>query len=268
MTHLGERVSALVDGQLPIDALERAHSHLARCRECRDAVEAERLMKVRLSCLPEPGPEAGFLGRLVAIGAPQEASVESSSALLSSAFSTPALSAPGESLASGGPLSSARPVPGGPLRSSRRPSGRGSSRRPGPAGSHGLAGSPRAGGSTRPLTGPRSPSGGATVRFPGRLFEVGKRRARLAGAVLGALGVVGAGISGLLLVSPGVTDHPARVPLDSFVVQRPSLSVNPGMSRGIVASTASTHSTTSTRSTVSPSPSVPAGGTPVDAGDR
>jgi hypothetical protein len=49
MSHLGDKVTALVDGQLTIEATERAHGHLAGCRECRDMVEAERLMKARLS---------------------------------------------------------------------------------------------------------------------------------------------------------------------------------------------------------------------------
>ena len=42
MTHLGDRMTPLVDGQLPVDATERAHAHLASCDGCREAVETER----------------------------------------------------------------------------------------------------------------------------------------------------------------------------------------------------------------------------------
>lgn len=70
MTHLGDRVTDLVDGQLGPEATERAHAHLARCTQCRVAVEAERLMKSRLASLPGPQPAADLVGRLLAIGTP------------------------------------------------------------------------------------------------------------------------------------------------------------------------------------------------------
>jgi len=56
VTHLGERVSALLDGQLSVEATERAMMHLAGCRDCRGAVEFERLTKARLVCLSGPAP--------------------------------------------------------------------------------------------------------------------------------------------------------------------------------------------------------------------
>ncbi len=70
MTHLGDRVTELVDGQLGPDATERAHAHLARCMPCREAVETERLMKTRLAALAGPAPSADLVGRLLTIGAP------------------------------------------------------------------------------------------------------------------------------------------------------------------------------------------------------
>ena len=46
-----------------------------------------------------------------------------------------------------------------------------------------------------------------------------RRRARLAGAVLGALGVVGAGVGGLALAGPpAVTSAGVRPQLDSFTI--------------------------------------------------
>lgn len=70
MAHLGDRVAALVDGQLPVDIIERAHEHLAGCRPCREAVEAERLMKARLASLRGPEPGTDLMQRLLAMGGP------------------------------------------------------------------------------------------------------------------------------------------------------------------------------------------------------
>lgn len=49
--HLGARVSALLDGQLPPDEAERAWSHVYSCHECRDLVEREGWVKTRLAGL-------------------------------------------------------------------------------------------------------------------------------------------------------------------------------------------------------------------------
>ena len=68
MTHLGDRVTDLVDGQLPPEATETAHAHLAGCMPCREAVEAERLMKARLRSLGAPSPSGDLVARLLAVG--------------------------------------------------------------------------------------------------------------------------------------------------------------------------------------------------------
>lgn len=47
--HLGSRVSALVDGQLPDAEAERAWRHVAGCGTCRASVEREAWVKNRLS---------------------------------------------------------------------------------------------------------------------------------------------------------------------------------------------------------------------------
>jgi hypothetical protein len=73
VTHLGDRVTDLVDGQLGPEATESAHAHLAGCTPCREAVDAERLMKSRLAALGSPVPSGDLAARLLAIGgAPAE----------------------------------------------------------------------------------------------------------------------------------------------------------------------------------------------------
>jgi hypothetical protein len=177
VSHLGDRVAALVDGQLPIEATERAHCHLAHCRECRDAVELERLMKVRLSCLAGPQPDGDLVSRLLAMGGPC------------------------------GPLPPREGhVPGSP-RPLQVPAGRPADSRP----------------AGRALAGPVGPGQGGPGRVAPRVStatDLRRRRARLAGAVLGALGVVGAGVGGLVIAGPAArAPGPGSATLDSFVRQ-------------------------------------------------
>ncbi|GIH27301.1 hypothetical protein Aph01nite_56110 [Acrocarpospora phusangensis] len=54
MTHLGERVSALIDGELGHNDRERALAHLTFCAECRAEVEAFRALKSRLRLMDPP----------------------------------------------------------------------------------------------------------------------------------------------------------------------------------------------------------------------
>jgi anti-sigma factor RsiW len=49
--HLGNRVSALLDGQLPAEEAERAWAHVHHCHTCRDRVEREGWIKRRLAGL-------------------------------------------------------------------------------------------------------------------------------------------------------------------------------------------------------------------------
>lgn len=51
MAHLGNRISALLDGQLPPEDAERAWEHVQGCHFCRDAVEREGWVKTRLAGL-------------------------------------------------------------------------------------------------------------------------------------------------------------------------------------------------------------------------
>jgi hypothetical protein len=70
VSHLGDRVAALVDGQLAPDAFERAHSHLAGCRACRELVELERLTKSRLASMSAPEPGFELMARLSLMAGP------------------------------------------------------------------------------------------------------------------------------------------------------------------------------------------------------
>jgi len=51
MGHLGDRVSALLDGQMSAAEEERAWNHVHGCHQCRDQVEREGWVKTRLAGL-------------------------------------------------------------------------------------------------------------------------------------------------------------------------------------------------------------------------
>lgn len=56
--HLGPRVSALLDGQLPPAEAERAWAHVHACHSCRDQVEREGWVKTRLAGLSHGAGQA------------------------------------------------------------------------------------------------------------------------------------------------------------------------------------------------------------------
>ncbi|MCO6009523.1 zf-HC2 domain-containing protein [Actinoallomurus purpureus] len=68
--HLGERLTALIDGELGHHEREKAHRHLAACGECRAEAEALRGLKKRLRSLSDTMPSEGLLRRLEAMGEP------------------------------------------------------------------------------------------------------------------------------------------------------------------------------------------------------
>ena len=59
--HLGERLSALVDGELSDAQRERVLAHLAKCDDCRQEAAALRLLKRRMHALGDSDPAAGDL---------------------------------------------------------------------------------------------------------------------------------------------------------------------------------------------------------------
>jgi anti-sigma factor RsiW len=70
MTHLGERLTALVDGELGHDERDRALVHLAACDQCRAEADALRALKRRLRAMGDALPAEGLLTRLQSMGEP------------------------------------------------------------------------------------------------------------------------------------------------------------------------------------------------------
>lgn len=70
MSHLGDRLTALVDGELGHDARERVFAHLTMCAECRAEAETYRNLKARLGRLDEPPPSSDLVGRLLRLAEP------------------------------------------------------------------------------------------------------------------------------------------------------------------------------------------------------
>ena len=72
MTHFGQRLSALVDGELDIAERERVLVHLVRCRACRDEVAALRMLKRRMNALGETAADAALTSRLMQLALPED----------------------------------------------------------------------------------------------------------------------------------------------------------------------------------------------------
>jgi anti-sigma factor RsiW len=71
MSHLGDRLSALVDGELDGAERDRAHAHLASCQQCRAEVAELRALKRKLGSLMHGAPaEAAVTRRLIAMTGP------------------------------------------------------------------------------------------------------------------------------------------------------------------------------------------------------
>ena len=72
MSHLGARLSALVDGELGHDERDRVLAHLAHCAGCRDEASALRRLKQRIRDLDDEAAGAELARRLVALAEPGE----------------------------------------------------------------------------------------------------------------------------------------------------------------------------------------------------
>jgi anti-sigma factor RsiW len=71
MSHLGDRLSALVDGELSGAELDRARAHLAGCEQCRAEATELRALKQQLRALMAGAPaEAAMTRRLIAMTGP------------------------------------------------------------------------------------------------------------------------------------------------------------------------------------------------------
>ncbi|MEU9334200.1 zf-HC2 domain-containing protein [Streptomyces sp. NPDC048290] len=62
--HLGDRLAALVDGELSHDTRERVLAHVATCARCKAEVDAQRRLKNVFAEAAPPPPSASFLARL------------------------------------------------------------------------------------------------------------------------------------------------------------------------------------------------------------
>ncbi|MFE3597782.1 anti-sigma factor family protein [Streptomyces sp. NPDC059096] len=62
--HLGDRLAALVDGELDHDARERVLAHLATCARCKAEADAQRRLKSAFAQAAPPQLSAGLLARL------------------------------------------------------------------------------------------------------------------------------------------------------------------------------------------------------------
>ena len=69
MSHLGQRLSALIDGELSHAQRERVLAHLANCEPCRLEAAALRVLKQRMHALGEATANTALTDRLVALGA-------------------------------------------------------------------------------------------------------------------------------------------------------------------------------------------------------
>ncbi|KDN83340.1 anti-sigma factor [Kitasatospora cheerisanensis] len=67
--HLGDRLTAYLDGELGHDARERVQAHLATCPDCLAEAEGSRAVKRTLSDAAMPGPSAALMARLMAVAA-------------------------------------------------------------------------------------------------------------------------------------------------------------------------------------------------------
>jgi anti-sigma factor RsiW len=71
MSHLGDRLSALIDGELDGAERDRAYAHLASCEQCRTEAADLRALKRKLSTLLSGAPaEADMTRRLIAMTGP------------------------------------------------------------------------------------------------------------------------------------------------------------------------------------------------------
>ncbi|MCI0687446.1 MAG: zf-HC2 domain-containing protein [Sporichthyaceae bacterium] len=70
MTHLGERIGALVDGELDHEERDRLLGHVAGCPDCRVELDAQRKIKSRLANAHGPDVPPALLAKLLNLAEP------------------------------------------------------------------------------------------------------------------------------------------------------------------------------------------------------
>lgn len=68
--HLGQRISALVDGELGHQERDRALAHVAHCPSCGAALDEERRVKDQLATTPTPPASPALTARLLGLAEP------------------------------------------------------------------------------------------------------------------------------------------------------------------------------------------------------
>lgn len=63
--HLGDALSALVDGELPVHLADQARAHVAACRLCADELTAVSQARAWVRALPPVEPPFGFYERML-----------------------------------------------------------------------------------------------------------------------------------------------------------------------------------------------------------
>ena len=72
MSHLGQRISALIDGELSDSERDRVLAHIAGCDPCRQEAVALRALKQRMHSLGEAMADAALTGLLMAMAVPPD----------------------------------------------------------------------------------------------------------------------------------------------------------------------------------------------------
>jgi anti-sigma factor RsiW len=75
MSHLGQQLSALIDGELDGTERDQVLWHLVRCGWCQDEAAALRTLKRRMNALGETAADAGLTGRLMGLSNADPASM-------------------------------------------------------------------------------------------------------------------------------------------------------------------------------------------------
>jgi anti-sigma factor RsiW len=68
MSHLGRRLSALIDGELGDSERDQVHAHMVSCDACREEAASLRLLKRRIGGLGETPADSDLTRRLIALG--------------------------------------------------------------------------------------------------------------------------------------------------------------------------------------------------------
>jgi anti-sigma factor RsiW len=80
MNHLGQRLSALIDGELGHADRDRVLVHLARCEACRAEAVALRMLKRRMNALGGAAADSALTHRLMGLALPGDRGADGSAA--------------------------------------------------------------------------------------------------------------------------------------------------------------------------------------------